>query len=150
MIVLVVLLVSLLVYRAIGALGVDAFATWPAATRYALATMLVLTASAHFTKMKGDLVRMIPAWVPWPLAVVYLTGVCELAGAVGLLIPSLRLAAGIALIAFFILVFPANVKAARSGVGLSGKPATPLWLRLPMQVLFIVLTWWSALVQGRG
>ncbi len=39
MFVLVVLLLSLLVYRGIGALGVEAFGTWPAATRYALATM---------------------------------------------------------------------------------------------------------------
>ena len=144
MIVLVVFLLSLLIYRGIGAMGVDALATWPAATRYALATMLVLTASAHFTKMKEDLIRMVPSWVPWPRAIVYLTGVCELAGAVGLLVPSLRLAAGIALIAFFILVFPANVNAAQSGVGLRGKSATPLWLRAPMQGLFIVLTWWSA------
>jgi uncharacterized membrane protein len=144
MIVLVVLLLSLLIYRGLGALGVDALAAWPAATRYALATMLVFTASAHVTKMKEDLVRMVPDWVPWPRAVVFFTGVCELAGAVGLLVPSLRQAAGVALIAFFILVFPANVKAARSGVGVGRKSATPLWLRAPMQVLFIVVTWWSA------
>ena len=149
MIVLVVLLLSLLIYRGIGALGVDALATWPAATRWALATMLVFTASAHFTKMKDDLVHMMPGWVPWPQAVVYFTGICEIAGAVGLLMPSLRLAAGIALIAFFILVFPANVKAATSGAGLRGKSPTPLWFRAPMQVLFILLTWWSA-VWNRG
>ena len=144
MIVLVVLLVSLLIYRGVGALGVDALATWPAATRFALATTLLLTASAHFTRMKEDLIRMVPEWVPWPRAMVYFTGVCELVGAVGLLIPSLRLAAGIALIAMFILLFPANVKAAQSGVGLGGRPPTPLWLRVPMQLLFIVLTFWSA------
>jgi uncharacterized membrane protein len=149
MIVLIVLLLSLLIFRGIGALGVDALTTWPAATRYALATTLTVTASAHFTKMKEDLIRMVPGWVAWPRAVVYLTGLCELAGAVGLLIPSLRLAAGIALIVFFILVFPANVKAAQSGVGLGGKPPTPLSLRLPMQLLFIVLTFWSA-VWSRG
>ena len=94
--------------------------------------------------MKEDLIRMVPDWVPWPRAVVYLTGLFELAAAAGLLILSLRLAAGIALIVFFILVFPANVKAAQSGVGLGGKPATPLWFRLPMQLLFIALTFWSA------
>jgi len=149
MIVLVVLLVSLLIYRGVGALGVDALGTWPAATRYALATMLAFTASAHFTRMRQDLVRMMPGWVRWPRAVVYFTGVCELAGAAGLLVPRVRLAAGIALIAFFIMVFPANVKAARSGVGMGGKSATPLWLRAPMQVLLIVLTWWSA-VWSRG
>jgi uncharacterized membrane protein len=145
MIVLFVLLISLLLYRAIGALGVAALATWTGATRYALATMLLFTASAHFTKMKRDLVRMMPDWIPRPMALIYFTGVCEIAGAIGLLLPSLRQAAGIALIVFFIVVFPANVKAARSGVGMGGKRATPLWLRASMQVLFIVLTWWSSL-----
>ena len=145
MIVLFVLLISLLLYRAIGALGVAALASWTGATRYALATMLVFTASAHFTKMKSDLLRMMPEWVPQPMALIYFTGVCEIAGAIGLLLPSLRQAAGIALIVFFIVVFPANVKAARSGVGMGGKRPTPLWLRASMQVLFIILTWWSAL-----
>jgi|GEM_PF-3505801 len=63
MIVLVVLVLSLLIFRGIGALGVDALATWPAATRFALATMLTVTASAHFTKMREDLIRMVPGWV---------------------------------------------------------------------------------------
>jgi len=66
-------------------------------------------------------------------------------GAIGLVLPYLRQAAGIALIVFFIVVFPANVKAARTGVPVGGKRATPLWLRASMQVLFIALTWWSAL-----
>lgn len=79
------------------------------------------------------------------MALVYFTGVCEIGGAIGLLLPSVRQAAGIALIVFFIVVFPANVKAARVGVAVGGKRATPLWLRASMQVLFIVLTWWSAL-----
>src|SRR5260370_30957265 len=71
MIVLVVLLLSLLIYRGIGVLGVDALGTWPAATRYALATILVFTASAHFSRMKDDLVRMVSGWVHWPPAIAY-------------------------------------------------------------------------------
>ena len=50
--------------------------------------------------------------------------------------------AGYALIVFFIAVFPANARAARSGVTLRGKPATALWVRAPMQFLFIFLAWW--------
>src|SRR3989442_1127811 len=64
MTVLFVLLGSLLILRGVGALGVEALATWSAATRYALAVMLVFTASAHFTKMKEDLVRLVPGGVP--------------------------------------------------------------------------------------
>ena len=55
----------------------------------------------------------------------------------------LQRAAGMALVLFLIAVFPANVRAARTGVTLRGKPATPLWLRLPLQLLFIGLTIWS-------
>jgi uncharacterized membrane protein len=145
MIVLLVLLISLVLYRTIGALGVASLATWPAAVRWALATMLVFTASAHFTKMKHDLARMMPDWIPRPLTVIYFTGFCEIAGAIGLLLPSVRQAAALSLIVFFIVVFPANLKAARTGVAVGGKRSTPLWLRTSMQILFIALTWWSAL-----
>ncbi len=144
MAVLIVLFTSLLAYRAAGALGVEWLASWQAAARWALSTMLLFTASAHFTKMREDLVRMMPPSIPWPRAMVFFTGLCEIAGAVGLLLPRTRLAAGIALILFFIAVFPANVRAARSGVALRGKPATPLWVRAPMQILFIFLAWWSS------
>src|SRR6266545_6389740 len=57
MLVLFILLASLVIFRALGTLGVDGLSTWSAATRYALAVMLVLTASAHFTRMREDLVR---------------------------------------------------------------------------------------------
>jgi uncharacterized membrane protein len=144
MLVLVVLLAAWVGFRGAGALGVEAFASWPAAARWALAVMLLFTASAHFTSMREDLVRMVPRWVPWPRAVIYFTGVCEVLGAIGLLVPAVRGYAGIALIVFFIAVFPANVRAARDEVSLRGRPATPLWLRAPMQLLFIALTWWSS------
>jgi len=65
-ILMAVLAGSLLLYRALGALGVEPLATWPAATRWALATLLLLTASAHFNRMKEELVRMVPAWMPAP------------------------------------------------------------------------------------
>jgi len=75
---------------------------------------------------------------------VYFTGVCEIAGAVGLLLPEFRRAAAYALIAFFLGVLPANIHAARGGLTLRGKPATSLWLRIPMQVLFVAVAFWSA------
>ncbi|HVT17983.1 MAG TPA: DoxX family protein [Thermoanaerobaculia bacterium] len=120
MLVLMVLLAAWVCFRGAGALGVEAFASWPAAARWALAVMLLFTASAHFTSMREDLVRMVPSWVPWPRAVVYFTGACEVLGAVGLLVPAVRGYAGIALIVFFIAVFPANVRAARDEVSLRG------------------------------
>jgi uncharacterized membrane protein len=131
-------------FRAAGALGVRAFLTWRDSGRWALAVMLIFAASAHFTAMRHDLAKMVPAAIPQPLAIIYITGVLEIAGAVGLLFPRTRRLAAICLILFFIAVFPANVKAARENVSIGGNPATALWLRLPMQALFIWLAWWSA------
>jgi uncharacterized membrane protein len=142
MAVMVVLIGSLLVFRALGAFGLRRFASWKDATRHALAAMFLFTASAHFTPMRHDMARMVPASVPYPEAVVVFTGVCEVLGAIGLLVPRLRRAAGIALVVFLIAVFPANVRAAREGVALGGSAATPLVARLPMQVLFMGLVWW--------
>jgi uncharacterized membrane protein len=144
MIVLIILFASCLVLRGIGALGVTALATWQGSACYALAVMFVFTGIAHFNRMKHDLVRMVPAVFPRPLLLVYFTGVLEFMGAAGLLLPRLRSLAGICLIGLLIVLFPANVHAALTGATLAGKPASPLWLRTPMQALFIGLLWWSS------
>jgi uncharacterized membrane protein len=146
MLVLIVLLVSWLVFRAVGAAGVHALASWQDSARYALVVMFVFTATAHFNKMKNDLARMMPAYFPRPLLLVYVTGVLELLGAAGLVLPQFRRLAGICLIALLVGIFIANVSAAQRGVTLRGKPPTPLWLRAPMQILFIALLWWSTRV----
>jgi uncharacterized membrane protein len=143
-IVLIILVVSCLIFRGIGLADISAFGTWQACARDGLSLMLVFTGVSHFTFMKKDFVRMMPPAIPWPLAMVYFTGVCEIAGAAGLLVPDLRRAAAYALIAFFLAVLPANIHAARAGVTLRGKPATALWLRIPMQLLFIAIAFWSA------
>lgn len=143
MLVLIVLLVSWLIFRAIGVAGVQALASWQHSARYALAVMFVFTATAHFNKMKHDLARMIPAYFPRPLLVVHITGVLELLGAAGLMLPQFRRLAGICLIALLIGMFVANVNTAQEGVTLRGKLPTPLWLRTPMQILFVALLWWS-------
>ena len=144
MLVLMLLLASWAAFRAIGAAGVQALSSWQDSARYALAVMFIFTATAHFNKMKHDLARMIPAYFPRPLLLVYVTGVLELLGAAGLLLPQFRRIAGICLIALLVGMFVANVNAAQKGVTLRGKPPTPLWLRVPMQVFFIALLWWLA------
>ena len=143
MVVLLILVFSCLIFRGLGFAGISAFATWQASARDALSLMLVFTGVSHFTFMKEDFVRMMPHSIPWPRGMVYFTGVCEIAGAVGLVLPEFRRAAAYALIAFFLAVLPANIHAARAGVTLRGKPATNLWLRIPMQVLFLAITLWA-------
>jgi|SRR5580704_957883 uncharacterized membrane protein len=144
MVVVLVLFGSWLLLRGVGALGVTALATWHDSVRYALAVMFVSTGVAHFNKLKHDLARMIPAFFPQPMLIVYTTGVCEFLGAAGLLVPRFRMLAGICLILLLLGMFIANVNAALKGMTLGGKPVTPLWLRTPMQVMFIGLIWWAS------
>jgi uncharacterized membrane protein len=138
MLVLFVLLAGL-VFRAIGAAGVHVLPSWQHSALYALVVMFVFTATAHFNQMKQDLAEMIPSSFPRPLLIVYITGVLELLGAAGLVLPQFRRLGGVCLIALLIGMFITNVNAAQKGVPLRGKAATPLCLRTPMQVLFIAL-----------
>ncbi|HET6898902.1 MAG TPA: DoxX family protein [Vicinamibacteria bacterium] len=149
MIVPIVLGLVLLLARLAGAAGVEALDSWPAATRAGLAGMLLFTAIAHFNSMRHDLARMVPPAIPHPMAMIYFTGVCEALGAVGLLVPRTRVAAAAALILLFVALLPANVHAARAGVTLRGRPATPLALRVPLQILFIALTAWAGVFASR-
>jgi len=145
MVVLYVLFGSWLALRGVGALGVQTLASWHASARFALAVMFVFTGIAHFTKTKHDMARMIPKVFARPTLMVYVTGVCELLGAAGLIEPRTRVLASAALIVLMAAMFPANIKAAREGLTIRGRLATPLWLRAPMQVLFIGLLWWVGL-----
>jgi uncharacterized membrane protein len=107
---------------------------------YATAGVLHVTFPAPF-------LAITPLWVPSAPDVVLLTGFCEIAGAIGLFVPSLRKYAGIALALYAVLVFPANIKHAFDS--LSAPDVSPWqWLyhgvRLPLQP-FVV---WLALFAG--
>jgi uncharacterized membrane protein len=141
--VLIVLFGSWLIFRGIGALGVPALAAWQDSARYALAVMFVFTGVGHFTKLRHDFARMVPRMFPSPMALVYITGVLELLGAAGLLLPKFRAVAGLCLIALLVAMFPANMRAAFNHMEVAGRAATPLWLRAPIQLLFIGLLLWS-------
>ncbi len=146
---LIVLIVVTLLARLAGQLGVRSLRDWAAATRVGLAVMFCFTAVAHFNNMRADMIRMMPPSVPYPELMVTFTGICEILGAIGLLIPRARRIAAIALILFLIAVLPANIHAARAGVTFGGSPATPLVPRVALQVLFIALLWWSGVRAGR-
>ena len=144
MIPFLVMLGVILVARAIGAIGVEHVDSWQAATRIGLAVMFFFTAVAHFNRMRPDLIRMVPPQLPNPAALVTLTGIAELLGAIGLLLPAVSHWAALALALLLVAMFPANVHAARSGTTLGGRPATRLALRLPMQLIWIGLLLWLA------
>jgi uncharacterized membrane protein len=132
-----VLLTSTLVLRAIGAAGVVVMDSWIMCLRGGLAAMFLLTASAHWGKRRPDLIRMVPAAFPRPDLIVTITGVLELLGAVGLMLPFTAGAASACLAVLLMAMFPANVRAARHNLTIAGKAATGLPLRTVLQVVFI-------------
>ena len=98
----------------------------------------------HFAN-PDPFVRIVPAVLPAPLLLVYVSGGFEILFGLGLLVPKLRLYAGWGLILLYLAVFPANLNMAVNHLQLD--PAHPMpewisWARLPFQALFIGLAWW--------
>ncbi len=83
-----------------------------------------------------------PAWVPWPNYVIRLTGVAEVLGAIGLMTPRLRQAAGLGLALYAVCVFPANIKHAADSLG---DPHAVLgWgYHAPRLAFQPVIVWWA-------
>jgi uncharacterized membrane protein len=145
MVSLFVLLISFILLRGLGWLGVKRLSSWRDAGRVALVIMFLFTGFSHFSSMKYDFAAMIPAPLPNGLWVIYLTGLFEIAGAIGLLIPRTRRVAGICLVLLLVGLFSANVNAALNEIPLRGEAATPLWIRTPMQLLYIGMVWWTSI-----
>ena len=143
---LIVMVVSWVAVRAVGAAGLwHAGDSWSDALRVALALMFLFTSASHFhPRTRRDLIGMVPPALPAPALLVAITGVLELLGAIGLLIPWTRVAAAYGLILLLLAMFPANIHAARSGLIVAGRRASPLVWRLPLQVFWIGALWWVA------
>jgi len=117
--------------------------------RIAMSVMLVFTALAHFVFTKG-MAMMLPDFVPYKTATVYLTGIIEIIAAIGLFIPKFRVITAWLLIAFFILILPANIYAAIKNIDyqkgtFDGSGLAYLWFRIPLQILFIGWTYLSCI-----
>lgn len=137
MIPLIVLAVSLLIFRLAG-FGVAYFADWQNALRAAFGVMFLLTASAHWGKRRPDLMRMVPRAFGDAGKWVTLTGVAEVLIAVGLQVPRAAPAVAALAAAMLVCIFPANVKAARERLTIGGRPVPRLAERLGIQVIFLV------------
>ena len=114
-----------------------------------MSAMLVFTAVGHFAFTEG-MAMMLPPFIPYKTEVVYLTGLIEMAAAVGLIIPRLRSLTAWLLIAFFMLVLPANIYAALQHVDyqnatFDGQGPGYLWFRIPLQLFFIIWVYLSAI-----
>lgn len=110
------------------------------------AVFFVAVGISHFTSTK-TFVDIMPKFLPAHELLVYISGVAEIAGGVGLLIPPLRRPAAWGLLLLLIAVFPANVNMAVNRLPFNGNPVPDwaLWLRLPLQFVAMWWIWWANL-----
>jgi len=89
-------------------------------------------------------VATMPPYLPYPRELVWISGVFEILGGVGVLIPSVRRLAGYGLVALLVVVFPVNLHMALHPEVIQGFSISPLvlWLRLPFQAVFIAWVLW--------
>ncbi|KIZ45766.1 MULTISPECIES: DoxX family protein [Rhodopseudomonas] len=116
-----------------------------AVMRWVLAAFFAAAGIAHLLA-PDKLLAMTPSWVPFAAPVIFITGLCELAGAVALVTRPLRWWAGIALAAYALCVWPANFKHALDGIRIAGIPDS-WWYhgpRLAAQPLIIWATLYAA------
>ncbi|MBL0924853.1 MAG: DoxX family protein [Sphingomonadaceae bacterium] len=116
---------------------------WRTALRMLLAIFYGGAGILHLASPPG-FVAITPDWVPFPDAVVAFTGVAEIAGAIGLMLPRFRKAAGIGLALYALCVWPANFNHAINDIVISGTDLG--WSyhgpRLALQPVIIWLALW--------
>jgi uncharacterized membrane protein len=146
MTVIVALVLGTLGARLVGWLGVDYVDSWPKAAAVGLAAMFVMTGIAHFVNpLRRDMIAIVPPRLPAPGVLVTITGVLELVGAVGLLYPPTRIAAAVCLFLLMVLMFPANVYAARMP-----NPPKSMNSRLDVRTVEEIVYLAAAVVVGLG
>jgi len=106
-------------------------------SRFALALFFIGSGTAHLLAPAPSLAIM-PPYIPWPEAMVAISGIAEILGGLGVCFRATRVAAGCGLIALLVAVFPANIHSISTGMVIGGYalPAWMLWARLPFQLLF--------------
>jgi len=112
--------------------------------RYVLVVFYVVAGANHF--LQPDVyVPMMPPYLPWHRALIFVSGAAELGLGLAMLSPTLRPAAAWGLILLLIAIFPANLHIALHDVPLFGNTegfGVWNWVRLPFQAVFIAWAWW--------
>lgn len=111
--------------------------------RIILAVSIIILGLLHFA-VPDPFVRIVPSFLPYPLKLVYISGIFEILGGIGLLVPTVSRAAAWGLITLFIAVFPANINMAINHIHIDGIPDSPWFqvIRLPLQGVLIAWAWW--------
>lgn len=107
-----------------------------------LALLFVAGGVNHFVNPKFYL-SMMPDYLPAHALLVQLSGVFEVLGGIGLLVPATRTYAGYGLLALLVAVFPANLNMALHPDKFPGVPLWGLYLRLPLQAVLMAWVYWA-------
>lgn len=112
--------------------------------RLGVSFFLLGPAISHFVNSEA-FVAMLPPFVPWRSAIVYVTGIFEFLGAIGIWIPRFSKLAGLLLIVMLIGFLPANIYAAFARVDYGGSMFGPAYLliRIPFQFFIVWWIYWS-------
>ena len=107
--------------------------------RAVLSVLFISAGILHFVATAAY-VKIMPPYLPFPLFLVYLSGVCETLGGLGLLVPFSHRVAAWGIVALLIAVLPANLQMALDAENWRKIPEWVLWARLPLQ---LPLIWWA-------
>jgi uncharacterized membrane protein len=106
----------------------------------ALSAFFLFAGVSHFTSTEF-FVSIVPSYLPAPLALVYLSGVFEILGGLGVLLARSRRPAGLGLMALLVAVFPANLHMALHPELFPDLSPALLYARLPLQLVFVAWAW---------
>ena len=111
--------------------------------RWLLTVVMVGAGVNHFIA-PATYDAMMPEVLPAHRALVYLSGIAEIAGGLGLILPATRRLAAWGLVLLLVAVFPANVNMAINDLSLGSTqvPTWALWVRLPLQLVLIAWAYW--------
>lgn len=119
----------------------------PELHRYILAGLFLITGILHFIKPQ-IFVKIMPEYIPFHLAMVYISGAAEMLGGLGILFERTQAWAGCGLILLLIAVFPANINMSIQSVQKSGYSSLfslATIARLPLQIVLIYWVYWACL-----
>ncbi|MCW9708416.1 DoxX family protein [Fodinibius salsisoli] len=125
------------------------FLTSPSTSQYLVGIIFMMMGILHFLK-PGVFAAIIPDFIPWHKAMVYISGVAEIAGGLGVLLPPYRAMAAWGLLLLLLAVFPANINMAVQAIqktGLLSWYAALTILRLPLQFVLMYWVYWACLLQ---
>ena len=116
--------------------------------KFLLGLFFISAGVMHFIR-PGFYLKLMPPYLPWPLGLVYVSGVAEILLGLLVVIPKYTRLAAWGLIALLIAVFPANLYVAMNPQAMPDVNPRSLWIRLPFQLVFIAWAWWFTRANGQ-